>query len=219
MNLPLWVCAATDSELAACPVDLPGVHRLVCGVGIPETFARLRLPPPGDATRPALLVNIGIAGAYPGTGIEIGDIVVANGEVYGDVGFELPDENGFRFIGASEWGAFYAEPQATVRPPALMRPTPPGASFRVHIARGCTVNACTGTKETGWLRARSFGASFESMEGAAVAQIGQQAGVPVCEIRAISNIAAQRDMRPENIRAALTNLAHYLETCDWQNAV
>ena len=47
---------------------------------------------------------------------------------------------------------------------------------------------------------------FESMEGAAVAQIGQRFGIPVSEIRAISNIASRRDMRPENIRLALTHL-------------
>ncbi len=51
------------------------------------------------------------------------------------------------------------------------------------------------------------------MEGAAIAQIGQQEGIPVCELRAISNIAAHRDMRPDNIALALTNLRTYLQAC------
>ena len=48
------------------------------------------------------------------------------------------------------------------------------------------------------------------MEGAAVAQIGAARNMPVTEIRAISNIAAHRDMRPENIQLALANLRRFL---------
>ncbi len=58
-----------------------------------------------------------------------------------------------------------------------------------------------------------FGVEFETMEGAAVAQVGVQWGVPVSEVRAISNLAARRDMRPENIRRALESLLAYLRAC------
>jgi hypothetical protein len=77
------------------------------------------------------------------------------------------------------------------------------------------VNTCAGTHATGARRAALTGAAFESMEGAAVALWGTLTGPPtsVCEIRAISNVAADRDMRPENIRLALGNLAHYLAAC------
>jgi nucleoside phosphorylase len=86
--------------------------------------------------------------------------------------------------------------------------------FSVHMGvRGCTVNTCTGTDRTGSLRSEQFGAAFESMEGAALAQVGADFGIPVCEVRAISNFAAHRDMRPENIRCAIANLARYLRAC------
>ncbi|MBV9848547.1 MAG: hypothetical protein JO250_02550, partial [Armatimonadetes bacterium] len=81
------------------------------------------------------------------------------------------------------------------------------------IGRGCTVNACAGTEATGRRREELFGAAFETMEGAAVAQAGQMLGIPVAEVRAISNIAARRDMRPENIRRALDRLAAFFEQC------
>jgi nucleoside phosphorylase len=48
------------------------------------------------------------------------------------------------------------------------------------------------------------------MEGAALAQIAQQRGIPFVEIRAISNIASTRDMHPENIKLALANLRAFL---------
>jgi futalosine hydrolase len=128
--------------------------------------------------------------------------------VYGDVGFELPDEPGFRHINEAPFGAFYAAPFALE----------PDAAFTVEghvtrLGRGCTVNACAGTDATGRRREQLFAADFETMEGAAVAQAGAAFGVPVCEIRAISNVAARRDMRPENITRALDALTRYLRAC------
>jgi hypothetical protein len=48
------------------------------------------------------------------------------------------------------------------------------------------------------------------MEGAAVAQVGQSYQIPTGQIRAISNIAGDRDMQPENIRLAIGNLKRFL---------
>jgi futalosine hydrolase len=76
----------------------------------------------------------------------------------------------------------------------------------MRAARGCTVNTCTGTEETGRRRESLTGAGFESMEGAAAALAGAELGIPVCELRAISNIASTRDFRPENAKKALIAL-------------
>lgn len=210
--MTLLVCAATEMELKAFEErpgrlsDERGVNMLVTGVGIPATLARLL--PLAQAQRPALILNIGIAGAYPSSGLAIGDIVMGESEVYGDLGFELPEEPGFQSLSTSPFaGDLYRTPFPLLQAPAYQH-APNGYGFR--IARGCTVNACAGTDRTGRLRETLFQAQFESMEGAAVAQVGQQESIPVCEIRAISNIAARRDMRPENIGRALANLRDYL---------
>lgn len=196
-SLELLVCAATAPELAAFGEGDTG---FLTGVGIPLALART-LEAAGRA-RPARVLNIGIAGAYPGSGLEIGDIVVGVSEVYGDVGFELPEPPGFRHAGEAGWGAFYRQPL-----PLAVFPEFAGAAR----GRGCTVNACTGTEATGLSRERSTGAAFETMEGAAVAQAGRILGIPVCEVRAVSNIASVRDMRPENIALALAALAAYFQ--------
>lgn len=219
----LLVCAATPGELETFRADgdtwtvterdyfaedRAAVY-LLTGVGIPWTLGRLL--PAVERLRPARILNIGIAGAYPSSGLSVGDIVVGSSEVYGDVGFELPDAEGFAPLGASPMGqAFYTQPFPLTPEPRFLVQIP---GLRVHVAAGCTVNACTGTEATGRRRAAQFGAAFESMEGAAVAQAGAQAGIPVCEVRAISNSAATRDMRPENIREALTRLRQYLAAC------
>ena len=210
----ILLTAATQFELNAVfpsPLGaLASVEARVTGVGIPATFAHLHLT---ASSLPSLVLNVGIAGAYPETGIAIGDIVLAASEVYGDIGFETPYADGFRAIADSPFGDFYREQIPTVTPPEWTRLNSPNLDFRVHVTHGCTVNACTGIRATGIRRRDRFGAGFETMEGAAVAQVGRAAGIPVCEIRAISNRASDRDMRPENIRLALENLRRYLETC------
>jgi futalosine hydrolase len=80
----------------------------------------------------------------------------------------------------------------------------------LRSARGCTVNTCTGTAETGLRREALTGAGFETMEGAAAALAGAELGIPVCELRAISNIASTRDFRPGNAKKALDNLGEYM---------
>ena len=200
----LLVCAATEMELEA----FGALHReagqdsFLTGVGIPVALAQTLLI--AGRLRPSRILNIGIAGAYPSSGLAIGDIVVGTSEVYGDVGFELPEAPGFRHIGESPWGAFYQQPLTLTVFPEFA-----GA----REGRGCTVNACTGTEATGRLREQLFGAAFETMEGAAVTQGGIILEVPVCEVRAISNIAADRDMRPENIKFALASLRTYFQKC------
>ena len=192
------ICAATEEELRAYGrTPHGGTHFLVTGVGIPLALASTL-----DALqrqRPARILNIGIAGAYPGSGLGIGDIVTADSEVYGDIGFELPQTPHFRPIHESPFGIAYQAPLPLIPVPGLT------------VGRGCTVNACAGTDTTGLMRAALFGAIFETMEGAAVAHAGHLQGVPVSEVRAISNIAAHRDMRPENIRRALESLTRFFQ--------
>ena len=194
------VCAATEMELNAFG-ELPEGSFLT-GVGIPMALAQTLLVA-GDL-KPARLLNIGIAGAYPSSGLAIGDIVIGTSEIYGDIGFEWPEAPGFRHVRESPWGKPYEEPM-----PLTVFPEFAGA----REGRGCTVNACTGTEAAGRMRENLFEAAFETMEGAAVAMAGQRLGIHVCEIRAISNFASTRDMRPENIRTAIESLRIYLHTC------
>ena len=223
----LMICAATWMELRAWWPREEERSRLaqgeiaysaaltfaVVGVGIPASLAFL-IQLLQDA-RPARIWNIGIAGAYPDTGINIGDIVIGTSEVYGDIGFELPDEPRFQSIQASPFGKSYAEPLPLHVEPTWVAAPPaanPPRAYQVHNGRGCTVNQCAGTEHTGLARRQIFEAHFESMEGAAVTQAGQMFQIPVSEIRAISNIAATRDMQPDNIRLAIANLRNFLES-------
>ena len=221
--MELLVCAATLFELTAFEIEtatrkaLDSEGRaaegttgfLVTGVGIPAALAALMEF--CTANKPQSILNIGIAGAYPQSGIVIGDIVLGVSEVYGDVGFELPEAPHFQSLAETPFaGTLYANPL-----PLALAPQWHCLALAPRLAKGCTVNVCTGTDATAALREQVFGVEFETMEGAAVAQAGLRLGVPVSEVRAISNIAAWRDMRPENIRLALERLRAYLRACTY----
>ncbi|WP_394794939.1 hypothetical protein [Armatimonas sp.] len=197
----LFVCAATAWELSAWgevheSEEQESITLQVTGVGAPATFAALSQRPEAD-----LILAIGIAGAYRETGLEIGELVIGESEAWGDIGFALPEPPHFRPIQQSEFGGFYSQPQPLWAP----------AWLPAKRGRGCTVHTCTGTEEQGALRRELFSAHFESMEGAAVAQLGQSWGIPVCEVRAISNMAAHRDMRPEHLSLAKERLTMFLK--------
>lgn len=217
----LLVCAATLPELQTFwrsgetwPIDeerywaeTGKLILAITGVGIPCTL--LRLPRLLAEFKPDLVLNIGIAGAYPNSGLAIGDVAMACSETFGDIGFELPEDPGFRSIADAPFGRFYRKLPMTLVP--AFRHSPVGSAF--HEIDGCTVNACTGTAQTGLMRERLFAVGMESMEGAAVALACDAAGIPACELRAISNIAAERSMLPANIRLALQRLRDTLAVC------
>lgn len=216
----ILLCAATRMELDVCLGPLgeafdalpagprPWARRYgrvllaVTGPGIPLTLARLL--PLAAAERPSALVDIGIAGAYAGSGLAIGDLAAGESEQFGDLGMETPGPEAFLPISGFDWSdPAYARPF-----PLSLEPW--GKAPALKRARGCTVNACTGTAATGARRRALTGADFESMEGAAVALAAAELGLPAAEARAISNAAADRDMRPENIGVALRALGGFV---------
>ncbi len=224
-EVDLLVCAATLPELRAFGPDAAAAGLtderyvaadesrrayLLTGVGIPCAFSRLY--PVVLRQPPRRILNIGIAGAYPDSGLVIGDVVVVQSEVFGDVGFQLPEEPGFRPIADSPFaGSFYQDPIPLTLDSQFMPPTTDTSLS--NIVQGCTVSSCTGREEVGRLRERLFRVNIETMEGAAVAQVGHTASIPVCQVRAISNIAARRNMTPQNIALALSRLSDYLRAC------
>ena len=201
------VCAATWEELqtyGAVPEQARDgfaaqgdVGFLRTGVGIPLALATVLET--ARREQPQAILNIGIAGAYPGSGLALGDIVTAEREVYGDIGFEMPEPPCFRPIQVTPFGEEYLQHFFLV-------PWP-----QVPARTGCTVNTCTGTEATGRRREQQFQAAFETMEGAAVAQAGALLGIPVREVRAISNLAARRSISPATIRFALDRLTTFFD--------
>lgn len=136
-----------------------------------------------EQQRPEGIIVIGIGGAYPNSGLSIGDVVCAESETFGDLGVETPG-------GFLELKEFL---QSTY--PLQLFPAPRRARF-------VTVSTCTGTDELSTrIHARTQGA-VENMEGAAAAQIAKRYGIPMGELRGISNFTGLRDRGSWRVQAA-----------------
>jgi len=120
----------------------------------------------------------GIAGAYPSSGLDIGDIAVAEKEIEADQGLLInceTGENSFLFMDYQEF---------PLHIPTSLQNYKKGTFL--------TVSACTGNLKRANFLEKKFGAICENMEGAAIAKVGQLYNIPVTEIRSISNIVTDR---------------------------
>lgn len=188
------VCTATALEsqwLREQGLSDPSVTLCVTGVGPVNaahsaTVAILR-------DRPDAIVVCGIAGAYPSSGLAVGEVVCASSECYGDLGADSP--SGFLDMEALGF-------------PVVAGPPPVYNTMPLHVfplgrrVPHVTVSTCTGTDAAARAIEARTGGAVENMEGAAVAHVGLLHGVPVGQVRGISNIVTTRNPREWRIHEA-----------------
>ncbi|MEU4350175.1 futalosine hydrolase [Streptomyces sp. NPDC023838] len=178
-----------DAVTKACPA---GLDVLVGGVGPAAAAA-------ATATALArgpydLVVSAGIGGGFPSVA-PVGSLVVASRIVAADLGADTPD--GYMDVEALGFGrCAHLPPRRLAR--ALADTT--GAAYGPVL----TVSTVTGTAaRAAELAARHPGAAAEAMEGFGVAEAAAQQGVPVLEVRAVSNAVGPRDRSAWRIGDAL----------------
>lgn len=148
----------------------------------------------------AAVLSVGVAGSLPGSGLSIGDLVVASESVYFEEGIETPsgflDSAGLGF----PLGAF-AGNRVPADPWLLGRLDGTGT-----VAPIATVATCSGTDRLASLVASRTGAAAEAMEGAAVLHAATRLGIPAAEVRSISNTTGDRPGQRWDLAAALGSL-------------
>jgi futalosine hydrolase len=132
----------------------------------------------------------GVGGAYPGSGLRVGDVVCASTETYADLGADGPDG----FAGAEALGFPVVAGRAGPLPLDLF-PCERRAPF-------ATRSTCTGRDGDARAIAARTGAAVESMEGAAFVHAALVFGLRVGEIRGVSNLAGDRDRAAWRVREA-----------------
>lgn len=181
----LLVCVATAFEgalLAERLANRADVKVTITGIGPVNAAHAATVGIMRD--RPTAIVVCGVAGAYPGSGLRIGDVACAESECYGDLGAASPrgfldlKEMGFPLIDGPQ--PIYNELPMQVFP----------AARRVRFV---TVSTCTGTDAMARSIEARTGGAVENMEGAALAHVAHLHGVPVGEIRGVSNMVTNRD--------------------------
>jgi futalosine hydrolase len=180
------LCVATELECGLLRQRLDGRHPSVglirTGVGAVNAAHAVTLFLSTTGARE--IVVCGVGGAYPSSGLRVGDVVCAETECYGDLGATTP--SGFLDMKALGF-------------PVVEAPIPLFNELPMHVfpvsrrARFVTMTSCTGTERDAIAIETRTGGAVESMEGAAVAHVAHLHGVRVGEVRGISNMVTDRD--------------------------
>ncbi|MFJ5553522.1 futalosine hydrolase [Streptomyces sp. NPDC093225] len=180
--------------------DAPGVafDVLAGGVG-PAAAAAATAAALATAERPySLVVSAGIGGGFP-LAAPVGSLVVADAIVAADLGAQTPDG----WLSVEELGFG----RAVHLPPAELTARAAEATGAL-LAPVLTVSTVTGTAgRASELLARHPLAGAEAMEGFGVAEAAAAHGLPVLEIRAVSNPVGPRDRDAWRIGDALAALS------------
>jgi len=143
---------------------------------------------------PDCVFVVGCGGSYPNSGLSNGDLVLADCEIYGDLGVEIKDD--FLLLDGivrKNNNLLVRDVQQTFMFNKSL------ISFIVnlmpHITVGpfVSVNCCSGTPELGLKIEERTQGICENMEGAAAAQLCAEANIPMIELRGISNPTGTRD--------------------------
>ncbi len=162
--------------VAATPAELRGRAGLACGVGPVEATAAVAQ---ALAAHPNVrtVVHVGIAGARPGSGVDVLEVVVGSEAVYEDLATSVP-------LAPNRVAGDQALLEAAVRAVGA-RPLAIGTSAALGGTRSCPV---------------------EAMEGFGVLRAAQLAGVPAIEVRVVSNLVGE-PRQQWRVEEALARLA------------
>jgi len=195
MGVDLLLCVATEAEGALLRERFNGADSSISivrtGVGAVNAAHAVTLFL--SKTGAKAIVICGIGGAYPSSGLDVGQVVCAETECYGDLGASSPA--GFLDMKALGF--------PTVEGPVPFFNELPMQLFPAERrARFVTVSTCTGIEADARVLEERTGGAVETMEGAAVAHVAHLHGVPVGEVRGISNIVTNRDKASWQLREA-----------------
>lgn len=174
----------------------------VCLAGVGPASAAARTAAALAAANYGLVISIGIAGGFIGQA-EVGSLVVASEIVSPELGVLTVD----RFISLDELGFGSSRIPVDANLATRVIIALQAAGLSVHYGPVLSVSSITGTAETAQERSLQVpGAVAEGMEGFGVATAAQARGIPVLEIRAISNPVGPRDREAWRMKEAVEAL-------------
>jgi futalosine hydrolase len=202
----LLLVAATEGEIAPVRKALgqrDDVVFLVTGVGPLETTMHLTQLLARNAQKIALVLNIGIAGAYLDSGPQLLDLCLAERESLGDFGICGNGE-----IIPFDRSDLQPPVQFDLRNPLLQTAAATLARHNMHHSKGnfVTVQCTSGTTARGLLLRDRYQAICQHMEGAAVARVCAEFKLPCLEMRCVSNLVEDRDVSKWRLAAAIEKI-------------
>ena len=204
------ICPAPGDELKTIfKGELHGSHIIFthCGVGkVNAAHSATLMLENYDVD---VLILFGIGGAYPDSSMKVGDIVIADSENYGEEGVMTKEGwNPLEYTGfplLKNKKEYYNTFELDAKLAQIAVIASKDCGFHTEQGNFVTVSQCSGTLNSGTLMKKRFNGLCENMEGAAVAHICAIYGVPMVEVRGISNMIEDRDMKRWDIEAATSN--------------
>ncbi len=196
---------------------------VLCAGGVGKINAAAATAVMIERCKPRLVINTGSAGAYLGSGLAVGDLVVADEEVLADDGVIVRD--GWRDL---RYMNLHSVKQGGVSCYNILPLSRSASDKAMHLAglygiflirgRSATVSTCSGTRRYADELMQRWHALIENMEGAAVAQVCLRSGIDCLEIRGISNMVEERDLKSWDmsraVEAAQRFVLKYIEDVD-----
>jgi futalosine hydrolase len=190
-----------SSDALWSPVELaPGIQAICSGVGRANAAAAVAWNL--AQFKYALVLNVGVCGALPGSPARIGEVVAASESVFHEEGLLTPEG----FQDAAGLG-FPLGPFPGNRVPAAAELLPGLRAVADHFGPIATVATCSGTDAAAHLVRERTGALAEAMEGAAVTATAARLGVAAGELRVVSNTTGDRPNQVWDLAGAVEALA------------
>ncbi|MFC8347670.1 futalosine hydrolase [Streptomyces sp. NPDC057280] len=193
----ILVATAVPVERDAVARALTGMDADVIAAGVGPALAAAATATALATASYGLVVSAGIAGGFP-PDAPVGSLVVADEITAADLGAETAEG----FLPVTELGfgtVTHRPPEPLVRDAVAATGARAGAVLTVSTVTGTATRAAL-------LKGRHPTALAEAMEGFGVAEAAALHGVPVLEIRAVSNPVGPRDRAAWRIGDALEAL-------------
>lgn len=202
-NNRVLIMTSVEAERQAILRGLKDDDRFdVCLAGVGSVAAAISTMKQLAKASYGLVVNAGIAGGYAGQA-EVGSIVVASTIVAADLGAETPD--GYLSVDELGFGSSMVSVDANLAAQVTEAIRAAGQSVTLGPILTCTT--VTGTAITAEELARRVPeAAAEAMEGYGIGMAAASYGLPMLEIRAISNAVGPRNRAAWRIPEALNAL-------------
>ena len=177
---------------------------LVTGIGILNTVSSLTLAI--DKIAPDLIVQIGIGGAFKNSGLKIGDVVIAEKDIYIDYGVERNNRLNDFFIFEEEKEKLNEIYEADKNIVSFFYSKIKEKFGNLKKGVFITSSTITTTQKRADLIEKNLNAFVESMEGVALFHSAKLFKIPFIEIRSISNFVSDRDKKKWDKKTAFQNI-------------
>jgi len=208
----LLITVATENEIKPLEPFLTTAEQLevlVSGVGPVATAAGLSSALARYGSRVDAVLNIGVAGAYVDSGVDMLDICLARQEFFGDFGICLGEtiQDFSPELSAGYQGLLFND-EFIQRIKNILK----NNNVAFAVTNFVTVNCSTGTLNRGSFLRDKYAAGCENMEGAAVAMVCKNLDIPCVELRCISNMVEDRAPANWKLPEAITKICRVAET-------